>query len=151
MSELSVRVEKAVAERRLADIRDLEAKILATQGSFTTENNEHIQTKHHFAEQVYGREFRIKAGTLVTGKMHRYPCLNILAQGCVVVSSSSDDVAPGTLIEEGAVWVSLPNTKRAVVALEDSVWVTAHMNPTNTTDLGVLEALLIQPDVELLA
>jgi hypothetical protein len=131
---------------RRNQVQALEAAIRDTPGSFTTENNEHIQTQHHFAEQVYGRQFSMRQGVVVTGKIHKYPCLNVIAKGRVVVTSSSDDVAPGTVLDAGTVWVSLPGTKRAVYALEDTVWVTAHMNPTNTRDMAAIEAALIAPD-----
>jgi len=142
------RREVALVRRR--QIMDLEDALNARPDAFKSENNEYITTEHYFAEQVYGRRFSMKKGVTVTGKIHRFPCLNVLAVGRVVVTSSSDEVPPGTIIEAGAVWVSLPGSKRAVFALEDSVWVTSHQNPTNTQDLAAIEEYLIAKDFALL-
>ena len=106
------------------------------------------QTLHHFAHGVYGREFWMPKGQVVVGKIHRFPCLNIFVKGKVVVTSSTDDVPPGTIIEAGSVWVSKPGTQRAVYALEDSIWFTAHPNPDNGEDLLVIEDALIVKDFE---
>jgi len=108
------------------------------------------QTEHYFSHGVYGRRFYMPKGQVVVGKIHKYSCVNVLAVGSVVVTSSTDDVPPGTLIEPGTVWVSLPGTKRAVFALEDSVWVTSHPNPDNITDVALLENELICKDYEAL-
>ena len=108
------------------------------------------QTFHHFAHGVYGREFWMPQGQVVIGKIHRYPCINIFVKGKVVVTSSTDDVPPGTIIEPGNVWVSKPGTQRAVYALEDSIWFTAHPNPDNGEDLVAIEEHLILKDFEAL-
>lgn len=84
--------------------------------------------KHHFAEGTYTREMFIPAGTLLTGKIHRHSCINILAQGRIVVVSDEgrkEISAPHT-------FVSGPGVKKAGYALEDSVWINVH--PWNGQD-----------------
>src|SRR6185503_2625921 len=44
-----------------------------------------IETTHHFAEGIYGREIFIPAGTVLTGKIHRTDHLNFLMQGDITV------------------------------------------------------------------
>lgn len=125
---------------RRAQIAALENKLREYPDAITDFT---AQTEHYFAHGVYGRRFYMPKGFVVVGKIHRYNCINVLAQGRVVVTSSTDDVPPGSVIEPGTVWVSLPGTQRAVLALEDSVWVTSHPNPENHTDVALLEHELI--------
>jgi len=94
---------------------------------------------HHHADRLYGREMFIPAGSLIVGKIHRYPCVNIIASGKIkVVSEWGDEVFVGP-----HVFVSLPGAKRAVLALTDVVWVTVHPNFDNERDMEVLEKTLI--------
>jgi hypothetical protein len=58
--------------------------------------------------------------------------------------TSSDGIP--TVVQAGAVWLSGPGAKRATYALEDSILITVHQNPTNTTDLAELEAAIIQEE-----
>jgi hypothetical protein len=98
---------------------------------------------HRFADGLYTREIFIPKGTVLTGKIHRQAHPNFLMQGEVIVVTEAGGrqhlIAPLALI-------SPPGTKRAVVALEDTVWITVHANPDNTRDLTVLEAQIIAPD-----
>lgn len=98
-----------------------------------------VETLHHFGMQTYAREMRVAADSVIVGKIHRYPCINILSQGEVIVEGefeSSTYKAPHT-------WVSCAGTKRAICVLEDSVWTTIHQNPTDTRDLDEIEKYLI--------
>jgi len=78
---------------------------------------------------------------LIVGKVHKREHFYIVAKGRVQVVS--DDGV--TEYEAGSVLVSKPGTKRAVLALEDSVCMTIHR--TDLTDLDEIEAELIEPDV----
>src|SRR5207244_83087 len=87
----------------------------------------------------YAREILIRAGTVLTGKVHSTEHLNIVSQGRIIVwteDGMKEVAAPCTL-------VSRPGTKRVGFALEDTVWTTIHANPQNLTDLAALEAALI--------
>lgn len=104
-----------------------------------------IEPVHYFANGLYAREITIKAGTLLTGKIHRTEHLNIVSKGRIVVWTEDgmrEVAAPFTM-------VSRPGTKRVGYALEDTVWTTIHA--TNETDLDRLEAALIAPSHEALA
>jgi hypothetical protein len=94
---------------------------------------------HYFGYNTYAREMTLEAGNLVVGKIHRFPCINILSKGRVRVEGefeSTEYTAPHT-------WVSCAGTKRAIYVLEDCIWTTVHGNPSNTKDLAVLEEQLI--------
>jgi len=98
---------------------------------------------HTFAEGIYVREIFIPAGTIVVGKIHKYEHPNFLLRGSVIVvteeGGSEHLVAPLSLI-------SPAGTKRVVVALEDTVWVTVHA--TTLTDPQAIEAEIIAKSYE---
>lgn len=95
--------------------------------------------RHFFGFKTYCREMTLEADSVVVGKIHKFPCINILSKGKVrVVGEFESDVyeAPHT-------WVSLPGTKRAIYAMEDCIWSGMWMNPTDTRDLEEIERYLI--------
>lgn len=96
---------------------------------------------HHFAPGLYAREMRMPAGATVIGKIHRHAHLICLMQGRAVVADedgSRELAAP-------LVWTSKAGAKRAIYALEDSVFVTYHPIPNDTHDLEQIEAHVIAP------
>lgn len=98
-----------------------------------------IEPVHHFADGIYAREITIRAGTILTGKVHSTEHLNIVSAGRIAVWTEDGMkivTAPCTLI-------SRPGTKRVGFAIEDTVWTTIHGNPNNLTDLAALELALI--------
>lgn len=103
-----------------------------------------IETRHYFAKGLYAREVRIPAGALVTGKIHREEHINIVSKGRIAVVTETGQ----EIVEAPAIIVSGPGTKRAVLALEDTVWTTIHA--TEERDLDKLEANLIAPTFEAL-
>jgi hypothetical protein len=139
-----------VLNQNLAQMQRLEELILGLPDSFTDEDNEHIQTRHHWAPGIYIRTLFRKAGVLIVGKQHRHSCLTVLLSGHLVVTSSTDTVRVGQHFSDGDFWISPPGAKRATYALEDSTLMTVHANPTDTHDLAELEAMIILPETELL-
>ena len=101
---------------------------------------------HHFAAGIYGREMLIPQGTVLTGKIHRAECLNIVSKGKIRVLTEHGL----RTVEAPATFVSPPGVKRVGLALEDTVWTCIHPNPEDETDLGALEARLIAPDFDAL-
>jgi hypothetical protein len=90
--------------------------------------------KHHFSSGLYARELFIPAGSLLTGKIHKYENLNILSSGemAVLTEDGMQQVkAPFTV-------VSPPGTKRVAYAFTDCVWTT--ILATDETDPDVIEA-----------
>jgi hypothetical protein len=96
--------------------------------------------QHVFAPGVYLRTIFIPAGTLIVGKIHKHEHGNILSQGHVRVFTEFGGVEE---LRGPLTMVSKPGTKRAVLALTDTVWTTIH--PTNSTDLDEIEAEVIAP------
>jgi hypothetical protein len=95
-----------------------------------------LPTKHLFADGMYARILPRQKGTLIIGKVHRREHFYIVASGKVQVGKD--------VYEAGTVIVSKPGTKRAVLALEDSVCLTVHR--TKKRNLEQIEKQLIEPD-----
>lgn len=94
---------------------------------------------HHFAPDIYMRELHVPAGMITTGKIHKYPCLNILAKGkrATLLNGHMETVtAPH-------VHLSPAGMKRASMTFEDAVWITVHPNPGNCTDVDKLVTSLV--------
>ena len=100
-------------------------------------------TRHLFADGMYCRPLWRPAGCLIVGKVHRREHFYIVAKGRVQVTGGD---GPAVIHEAGDVIVSKPGTKRAVLALEDSICLTVHQNPTDGTDLDEIELELIEPE-----
>ena len=100
-----------------------------------------LETQHIFAGGLYCRVLPRPAGTLIIGKKHLKEHLYMVIKGRVSVTNGED-----TPIEicAPAVIVSKVGTKRAVLALEDSICLTVHR--TDETDLEKVEEDLVEPE-----
>jgi hypothetical protein len=109
-----------------------------------------IPVRDYFAnagtdQGLYAREITIPAGTLLTGKIHKYEQINVLSKGDISV-----------LTEDGVVRVQAPftiaspaGTKRIAYAHSECVWTTIHRTPE--IDVEKIEAEFIaQSDEEFL-
>jgi len=98
---------------------------------------------HQFAPGVYMRTLSFKAGSLLVGKIHKHAHPNILSKGEVLVLTEGGGlehlVGPVQMI-------SPAGTKRAVYAIQDTVWTTIHI--TDETDLEKIEDYVIAPTYE---
>lgn len=97
---------------------------------------------HHFAPGMYVRELLIPAGHCIVGKIHRHEHLSFLMKGSLLI-----------LTEEGAKQLDAPaiikapaGTKRAAYAITDVIWVNAHPNPDDESDLTKLELRYIEQE-----
>ena len=125
-------------------LQDSLIQALKAAGRAVTPGNtdDECPVTHHFAPGLYAREIFIPAGYVIVGKIHRHAHVNTISKGRVVVATefgTSELVAPCT-------FVSVPGTKRAVVAQEDTIWTTYH--PTQETDLNKIEESVIAPSFE---
>ena len=92
---------------------------------------------HHFGAGLYARELHIPAGLITVGKLHKYPCLNILAQG-ERSTLIGDEIKR---IKAPYIYVSEAGTKRVSYTHQDAVWITVHA--TDETDVDRLEDMLV--------
>lgn len=88
---------------------------------------------HWFSRGVYAREMAIPAGTLITGRIHKYSQINVLLQGEVSVLMEGGVKR----IKAPYIYEAPPGTKRAVFVHADARWLT--ICGTHTTDTDVLE------------
>lgn len=96
--------------------------------------------RHIFAPGCYAREMTIPKGIVIIGKIHRHRHVNIISKGKVRVATEfgiEQFEAPYTFVSE-------VGTKRAVFALEETVWTTIHV--TDETDLDKIEDYVIAKD-----
>jgi hypothetical protein len=50
-----------------------------------------MHTTHHLFEGIYTREVYAPAGTIITGKRHKFNCTSILARGAMTLASVYED------------------------------------------------------------
>jgi quercetin dioxygenase-like cupin family protein len=104
---------------------------------------------HHYAPidenygcGTYARQMFIPKGTLIIGKIHRHQHLNFIMQGKVSVST---EFGP-KYFEAPCIFVSEVGLKRAVIAEEDTIWVTVHLTKhLGEENLAKMEEEVIAP------
>lgn len=92
---------------------------------------------HHFAPGLYAREIWLPKGVMVVGKIHKHSHINTISVGHVLVVTEFGQhelKGPHTFVSEAG-------AKRAVVALEDTIWTTYH--PTEETEVEKIEEEII--------
>lgn len=127
-------------ESPLSRIKPTIEQIMALQATMAKMPQVEMGLFHHFASGAYARELHMKAGDAIVGKMHKTQHFLIVATGRISVTTSAgqeDIIGPKVIVTE-------PGTKRAIYAHTDAVLVTFHV--TDETDLGKIEAQVIQPD-----
>jgi hypothetical protein len=106
---------------------------------------------HTFTPKVYTRTIFMKAGSLITSRVHRTRHQFVIMAGVVMVKVKDGEwkqlAAPYNGITE-------PGTRRILYILEDCVWMTIHyteIQPEDESEESVLEAvrqiedLIIEP------
>lgn len=104
-----------------------------------------LPTSHFFADGMYARVLPQPKGCTIVGKVHKREHFYIVAKGRVAVYM---DGGEAKIYEAGSVIVSKPGTKRAIHALEDSIYMTVHR--TKKRNLDEIEKQLIEPCPEAL-
>ena len=134
-----VEVFKDIAEFSKKEIRDI---IDGIQSEVEGQDQLDIPVTHYFSKDVYAREVKIPAGTIVVGKIHKFENLNILSKGDISLLSI-DGVqrvqAPFTV-------VSSPSVKRVAYTHTDCVWTTIH--GTDERDVDKIEEKFIAKSYE---
>jgi len=87
--------------------------------------------KHTFPEGMYVREIFMPAGCVVTSRIHKFDNPFFLLQGKLTVISETEGLVTYTAPMHG---ITMPQTRRAILIHEDTVWVTVHLNLDNKTD-----------------
>ena len=95
--------------------------------------------KHSFAHGVYVREMKMEKETFVLGKIHQHEHIWFLLTGHLMVKTEEG-------LEEylAPCYVKAPGgSQRLIYALEKSIFVNVHTNPTNTENVEQLETEII--------
>ena len=95
---------------------------------------------HHFAPQIYIREFLGPKDSIVVSRVHKDPNLFILVKGHVKIVSSTQKKEQVDVFKDFAICTTPANTKRVGYFLEDTIILTIHPNPDDSRDIEELEA-----------
>ena len=103
-----------------------------------------IPFKHSFADQLYVRQMDLKKNHVIIGAVHNHLHIWFLLTGKVMINNNGEKIehiAP-------CYTVSKPGSQRVILALEDSIFVNVHKNPTNTKDISKLEKEIVSMTIE---
>lgn len=115
----------------LAQGKEWREKLERLDAQLATLPQTYTPVTHRFSRGVYARELFIPAGTVITGRIHKYSQINILLRGDISV-----------LTEDGIKRIKAPfviespqGTKRAAFAHEDTTWMTICGTDITNTEL----------------
>jgi len=103
-----------------------------------------IPIKHSFADQIYIRQMNMKQDQIVIGAIHNHQHAWFLMKGRVLINNNGEEIehiAPCYTVSE-------PGSKRIIYALEDSIFVNVHKNPSNTKNIEKLEKEIVSFTIE---
>lgn len=112
------------------DFSKVEAMIYAQ-----AEEIKDIPVEHTFIEGVYARHGKLEAGCLYIGHEHKLECINILAQGTLLLKNSMED--EGVQITAPYTFVTKPGNRKLVYAITDGYMY--NIFRTDETDIYILE------------
>ena len=110
----------------------------------TTHDTDIFPLKHIFADGIYVRQMYMAKGTAVIGAIQNHLHVWYLLTGTIVAATEDGAVdykAPCYVVAQ-------PGTKRVIHAVEDSIFINIHKNPTNTEDLEELEKEIVSSSYE---
>ena len=98
--------------------------------------------EHYQVDGVYVRSMFIPAGTILTGKIHNFENIAILAQGTIRVSNGTD----AYVLTAPHIMVDKPGVKRIGYAETDVTFITVHK--TVNTEIEAIEKELVSATFE---
>jgi hypothetical protein len=101
-----------------------------------------LPIEHYHINGVYARSMFIPAGTLLTGKIHNFESIAILAKGTIRITNGTESY----VISEGHIMVDQPGVKRLGYAETDVVFITVHR--TDNTEIEAIEDELVSATFE---
>lgn len=118
-------------------------KIQRLQETMLPMQTKQPEPQHFFAPGMYMRELVVPAGMLMVGKIHKHAHFLMVLKGKAEVISEFGRM----IVEAGHLSVSPAGVKRVVLALENTQFVTVHVNKNDSQDLEIIEAEHIEPEV----
>lgn len=85
---------------------------------------------HEHCDGLYARTIHLKADQILTGAIHQHECFFLVRSGFILVTTDDGE----RLLKAGDMVVSRAGSKRAGVALVDTVVTTFHPNPSGERD-----------------
>ena len=139
--------KKEIKKSNKEKILDLENRLISIADGINIEgtgkeiltNSKIAPIKHTFADSVYIRQMDMEKDSIVVGAIHKHLHVWFLLTGHVTVAtkdSVEDYIAPCYV-------VSTPGVKRVIHAIEESIFVNVHKNPSNTKDINKLEKEIV--------
>ena len=101
-----------------------------------------LPVEHYQIDGVYARSMFIPAGTLLTGKIHNFESIAILAKGRIRITNGTESY----IISEGHIMVDKPGVKRLGYAETDVIFITVHR--TDNTEIEAIEKELVSATFE---
>lgn len=101
-----------------------------------------LPIEHYQIKGVYARSMFIPAGTLLTGKIHNFESIAILAKGTIRITNGTESY----VISEGHIMVDQPGVKRLGYAETDVVFITVHR--TDNIEIEAIEDELVSTTFE---
>lgn len=124
-------------------VKSVRDQILSAEKFMATQPQIDMPVKHTFADGLYCRQIIIPAGTVLTGKVHRFEDITIVPYGHLTVRTE-DGLKE---VHGPCTFVGAPGIKKIAYAHEDTMWI--NVFHTNETDLDKLEeALVVECDGE---
>lgn len=111
---------------------DVRERVLAVERCIQQMQQVECPVRHHFIAGVYAREITIKAGTMITGAVHKKESIVVLSAGRMQLATEDGPLeitAPFTMVMN-------PGAKNLALAIEDCVW--TNFFRTDETDLDKL-------------
>ena len=139
--------KKEIKKSNKEKILDLESKLISIADGINIEgtgkevltNSKIAPIKHTFADSIYIRQMDMQKDSVVVGAIHKHLHVWFLLTGHVAIAtqdSVEDYIAPCYV-------VSTPGVKRVIHAIEESIFVNVHKNPSNTKDVNKLEKEIV--------
>lgn len=131
-------------EVQLADVElPTREKIQRLQEAMLPMQSKQPDPRHFFAPGMYLRELVVPAGMLMVGKIHKHEHFLLVLKGKAEVISEFGRM----VVEAGHISISPAGVKRVVLALEDTQFVTVHVNKNDSQDLVVIENDHIESEI----
>jgi hypothetical protein len=100
-----------------------------------------FEVTHRFAPGLYIREIFLPAGSVLTSRIHKYEHPFVISKGVISVWSANE----GTVFYRAPhTGITLPGTRRVLLAHEDTIWTTFHLNPDEERNPDAIVARVTQ-------
>lgn len=134
MEETTLEKSKEIISREA--IVDFQNQMSKMEGAIVGDSP-YCPLVHEFSDGIYVRQITIPGGCLVAGKIHKHEHPNFLLKGKARIATENgykEIEAPCSMISEAG-------TKRILYTVTECIWTTIHLNPKNTQDQEVLDAM----------